>query len=407
MSERTRRDFLGLGVRAAAAVPLVLAPRAGKASADLPPPAPLGPGERAANLAAAKVSIVACRGYGPEMREALIKSFDLLGGIGGLVSGKTVTVKVNLTGRPFQEVDGRSPTETYITHDATAIALAGTLLDGGARRVRFVESAPFAQPLEAVLGMAGWDVKALLALKGVEVENTRNLGLGTRYATMKAPSGGHMFSSFELNRAYEETDVFVSLAKLKNHALAGVTLSMKNLFGITPNSLYGGWKASEDVIGGRTLLHAPWRSLSRSFPGQREGDVSPRPGHRVPRIIVDLCAARPVHLAILDGITSVAGAEGPWVDGLRPVSPGVLVCGLNPVSTDAVATAVMGYPDPRAAFGTLPFVSGDNHVALADQMGLGTADLGKIDLRGMKIAEAVHPFGAVGSYETGSSGAQS
>jgi uncharacterized protein (DUF362 family) len=406
MSARTRRDFLGLGVRAAAAMPLALTARTGHATPDLAPPPPLGPAERAANLAAAKVSIVGCRSYGPEVREALLRSFDLLGGIGSLVSGKSVTVKVNLTGRPFQEVEGRTPTETYITHDATAIALAGILLERGARRVRFVESAPFAQPLESVLGLAGWDVKALLAQKGVEVENTRNLGLGSRYATMIVPSGGHMFSSFELNHAYEETDVFVSLAKVKNHALAGVTLSMKNLFGITPNALYGGWKPGEDVIGGRTLLHAPWRSLARSFPGQRAGEVSANPGHRIPRVIVDLCAARPIHLAILDGITSVAGAEGPWVGGLRLVSPGVLICGLNPVSTDAVATAVMGYPDPMAAFGTQPFVSGDNHLALADRLGLGTADLKQIDVRGMKIADAVHPYGAVGSYETGSSGAQ-
>lgn len=47
-----------------------------------------------------------------------------------------------------------------------------------------------------------------------------------------------MFSALDLNQAYEDTDVMVSLAKMKNHLTAGVTLSMKNLFGITPNSLY-------------------------------------------------------------------------------------------------------------------------------------------------------------------------
>ena len=48
-----------------------------------------------------------------------------------------------------------------------------------------------------------------------------------------------MFSSLELNHSYQDTDVMISLAKLKRHITAGVTLSMKNLFGITPNSLYG------------------------------------------------------------------------------------------------------------------------------------------------------------------------
>ena len=31
----------------------------------------------------------------------------------------------------------------------------------------------------------------------------------------------------------------MSMAKLKNHATCGVTLSMKNCFGITPASIYG------------------------------------------------------------------------------------------------------------------------------------------------------------------------
>jgi len=375
-------------------VPLVLAPRAERPR-QTSHAGSAGPGERAANLAAAKVSIVACRDTGPRCARRSSSPSTCSAGLAGSSAGKTVTVKVNLTGRPFQEVDGRAPTETYITHDATAIALAGTLLDGGARRVRFVESAPFAQPLEAVLGMAGWDVKALLALKGVEVENTRNLGLGTRYATMKVPRRAHVLvvraeprlrgdRRLRLPREAEEPRSRGRHAVDEEPVWHHAELAVRRL----------------EALGRRDRRsHAAARSLAiavQELPGQREGDVSPRPGHRVPRIIVDLCAARPVHLAILDGITSVAGAEGPWVDGLRPVSPGVLVCGLNPVSTDAVATAVMGYPDPRAAFGTLPFVSGDNHVALADQMGLGTADLGKIDLRGMKIAEAVHPFGAVG-----------
>ena len=48
-----------------------------------------------------------------------------------------------------------------------------------------------------------------------------------------------MFPAYDLNHAYQDTDVFVSMAKLKNHATCGVTLSMKNCFGITPASIYG------------------------------------------------------------------------------------------------------------------------------------------------------------------------
>jgi len=66
----------------------------------------------------------------------------------------------------------------------------------------------------------------------------------------------------------------------------------------------------------------------------------------VPRIVVDVCAARPIHLAIIDGITSMSGGEGPWCKDAAEIKftqPGVLIAGLNPVSTDVVATAVMGY----------------------------------------------------------------
>jgi len=63
--------------------------------------------------------------------------------------------------------------------------------------------------------------------------------------------------AFDFNHSYADTDVLVSLAKLKNHVTAGVTLCMKNLFGITPNSLYGSEAGSEDALDGRGPLHSP------------------------------------------------------------------------------------------------------------------------------------------------------
>ncbi|MFL6448895.1 MAG: hypothetical protein ACJ746_14590 [Bryobacteraceae bacterium] len=68
----------------------------------------------------------------------------------------------------------------------------------------------------------------------------------------------------------------------------------------------------------------------------------------MPRVVSDLVAAMPVHLAIIDGLESMAGAELPRANVTRPVKPEVLIAGLNPVCTDSVATAVVGY-DPRAA----------------------------------------------------------
>jgi uncharacterized protein (DUF362 family) len=356
-----------------------------------------------ARLSDAKVAIVSCRSYGPEVRAAMKQAFDLLGGLGSLVRNKTVTVKLNLTGTDFRAFMGRPIGETVMTHFSTALALGGLLFDAGARRVRFVESTTSRGTLENTLKLGDWDVNALLALGAVEFENTRNLGKARKYSQLNVPGGGLMFSSFQLNHAYEETDVMVSLCKLKQHVTAGITLSMKNLFGLTPNALYGDEAGSEEATGGRGPLHGPGSETEGkafdqiTLPGfkLKKADTPSDPGIRVPRIITDLCAARPIHLAIIDGITAMAGGEGWWcgeVNEIKLTTPGVITAGLNPVSTDAVGTAVMGFANPRAARGTAPFANCENHLLLAEQAGLGTADLTKIDVRGLSIRQALCPY---------------
>jgi hypothetical protein len=69
----------------------------------------------------------------------------------------------------------------------------------------------------------------------------------------------------------------------------------------------------------------------------------------------------------------------------------VLIAGLNPVSTDAAATAVMGY-NPRATRGTAPFRTCDNTLLLAEANGVGTADLKRIEVRGLSIEEALYRY---------------
>jgi uncharacterized protein (DUF362 family) len=344
----------------------------------------------------AKVAIVPCHSYGPEVHTALEKCFDLLGGIGSLVKNKTVTVKLNLTGTDFTPFLDRPVGETFMTHYLTALALGGLLFKAGAKRVRFVESTQSKSELRSTLALADWDVKALDALGRMEFENTRNLGSGKRYSHLPVPTGGYMFSALDLNHVYEETDVMISLAKLKNHVTAGVTLSMKNLFGLSPNSLYGNEAGNEDATAGRGPLHNPKGFEKIQLPGLKPGITATDPTWRVPRIVVDVCAARPIHLAIIDGITSMSGGEGPWCGGvakLKYTTPGILIAGLNPVSTDAVGTAVMGYDNPRAPRGVKPFENCDNHLVLAEQAGLGSADLRQIDLRGMSLEKARYSYG--------------
>jgi len=86
----------------------------------------------------------------------------------------------------------------------------------------------------------------------------------------------------------------------------------------------------------------------------------------------------------------MGGTEGPWSGG-EHCHPGVLLAGTNCVSTDAVATAVMGY-DPMARAGESPFTSCDNFLELAEAKGLGSRDLSRIEVAGTPVREARFDF---------------
>ena len=70
------------------------------------------------------------------------------------------------------------------------------------------------------------------------------------------------------------------------------------------------------------------------------------------------------------------------------------MAGLNPVSTDAVAMAVMGF-DPMADRGTPPFERCDSTLKLAEEAGVGTRDLKRIEVAGASIAEVKFDFAAI------------
>lgn len=347
----------------------------------------------------ATVAIARCPSYSADVAGSLATMFDQLGGLSGLVSNKTVTIKLNLTGNPAFRFQGRPLGSTHYVHPRVALALTYALDKAGAKRIRFVESCWASNgPLEEYLLNSGWNVRSFQsASKRVEFENTNYLGSGKTYSRFRVPNGAFVFPAYDLNHSYEDTDVFVSLAKLKNHVTCGVTLSMKNIFGITPASIYGDDAGvdspNENPGSGRVMTcHEGKREPSKSSPGELHPSSSREPGYRMPRIVAELNAARPIHLSIIDGIETVAGGEGPWVRGLRYITPGVLIAGTNAVSTDAVATAVMGYK-PRASHGEAPFRNCDNMLLLAESLGVGSADLNHIDVRGVPISEALYQFG--------------
>ncbi len=352
----------------------------------------------AAQAPAAPVAVSRCSTYGPEIVATLAKMFDQLGGLQKLVSGKTVAIKINVTGGTSQRFRGIAQGQTYWVHPQVVSATVHLLGMAGARRIRLLESPTGSQvrTLDEFLQQAGWRPSDFTsAASNVELENTNYPGRSNKYTRFWVPGGGLLFKAYDLSRAYEDCDVFISLAKLKEHSTAGLTGAMKNCFGITPTTIYGEGagvdEPSVEAVGPRDMLHSGKRQPSRSALPELDPNSPRDPGYRVPRVTVDLVDARPIHLSIIDGIETVAGGEGPWVGSMRTVAPGLLIAGTNCVTTDAVCAALMGF-DPMADRGTAPFENCDNTLRLAEERGIGTRDLRRIEVLGLPIAKGKIEF---------------
>jgi len=379
-SKYSRRDFLGaIGMAAGAHM--------------------AGPAVRSAVTApAGRVAIGVCSEYNRQVSDVLSAIFDQLGGLQSLVRGKTVAIKLNMTGPTSDKLNSMPNQMTHWVHPQVLGSLVALLGEAGATRIRLLESAPVGtKPLEEFMISAGWQPKDFAgAAKRVEFENTNFLGSGKTYARFMVPGGGLMYAGYDLNHSYQDTDVFVSLAKLKEHRTAGVTLSMKNCFGITPCTIYS-QEAPEDEpsivpVGFRAPMHSGSRVPPKSAP--QPVVESKDPTFRVPRITADLVASRPIHLAVIDGIYTMTGGELPNQGKNtihQAIHPGLLIAGKNCVCTDAVATAVMGF-DPMADRGTPPFEKCDSTLRLAEGLGVGTRDLARIEVVGTPIAKARYRF---------------
>ncbi|MEP7366745.1 MAG: DUF362 domain-containing protein [Acidobacteriota bacterium] len=358
---------------------------------------------RAAAAPVAPVAIARCPSYAEDQAALLRGMFDQIGGLGKLVNNKTVTVKLNLTGSPALRLQGKPLGSTHYSHPAQIGAFVRLLGEAGAKRIRLVESGyGTVEPLDEYMLDSGWNVRAIKnAAPNVELVNTNGMTWKSKYVRRKVPGTALMFPSYMLHPAYEETDVMVSMAKLKDHATCGVTLAMKNMFGITPASIYGDDAGVDDPNEAPTKGRVETCHLGKRQPARiAEGEVDPAssrdPGYRMPRVTADLSVARPIDISIIDGIETMAGGEGPWIrnhwrGALRAITPGLMVVGTNAVCTDTVATALMGY-DPRAPKGESAFRECDNTLLLAEQMGAGAADLKRIEVRGGKIEDLMFRF---------------
>lgn len=156
-----------------------------------------------------------------------------------------------------------------------------------------------------------------------------------------------------LPRTVLEADFIVSMPKIKTHHWTGVTLSMKNMFGVVPGVKYG-WP--------KNILH--WKGIERC--------------------IVDICATVPIHFVIADGIVAMEG-NGPLAGSPRHL--GKLVLADDPVAADATCARLMGFVPERVP-----------HISAAGRF-LGNILLARVKQLGCPAIYSHTPFRTVQEFE--------
>lgn len=300
------------------------------------------------------------------VNKGVMDLINQLGGLNDIVKpGSKVAIKPNLTGGVTSgEVPGYPAIESFVTHPEVVRALIRMVQVAGATDITIVESVYEWESYTA------WGYEQMAKDMGVKLVDLNDVK--PYDAFVDAPvENSFIYPSLRINKILQDVDVFMSVSKMKNHYNAGVTHTMKNLYGLVPYRFY-------------TLNNGDkYRSAFHGLADQTRT--------RLPRVIVDVNRIRPIHFSLIDGIKTAEAGEGPWIETFTPVQPGVIIAGKNPVATDAVATAVMGH-DPTADYPTEPFIRCDNHMNLAAAAGMGTNKLDEIDVLGVSIEKAKYQF---------------
>src|SRR5215467_1849437 len=143
---------------------------------------------------------------------------------------------------------------------------------------------------------------------------------------------GHLW----LPRTVLASDFIVSMPKVKTHHWTGVTLSLKNMFGIVPGNRYG-WP--------KNILH--WAGIHQS--------------------ILDICATVRPHFVVADAIVAMEG-DGPLNGTAKEL--GIVLLSDDPVAADATLARMLGFipnriPYIRAAGGFLGNLHDHNFLRLS------------------------------------------
>jgi uncharacterized protein (DUF362 family) len=310
-----------------------------------------------------KVGIAEATTYDNALLKQKIQSLlESIGGISDIVkTSDKVALKINLTGGSSyannSKLNGKSLTETVWTHPEVVRAVAELLIDYGV-------SANNIYIVEALWDDNSFNNFGFATVKndlGLQMINLNNKAPYSSYVTVPV-SNGYYYSSFQLNQILQEVDVYISIPKMKQHVSAGITHSLKNQIGITPLSLH----TTQQVSYRREKLHT-------------EGGQEI---HHLPNSITDLCLARPVHLAIIDGIKNSRGGEGAWASTFTPYENHALVVAKDPVAADSIAAFLMGDDPEHEEVKRPDNVMCKNHLYLLNQKGIGTNHLNEIETVG-------------------------
>ena len=248
------------------------------------------------------------------------------------VRAKRVVIKPNL-------VD-YAPGDAINTHPLLILAAAESFRRMGAKSVVAAEGPGHQRDTQLVLSQSGYH-EQLQEEKIRFVDLNRDELLRT---CLRASYTG--MQNLWLPRTVLEADFIVSMPKIKTHHWSGVTLSMKNMFGVVPGARYG-WP--------KNILH--WKGIQES--------------------ILDICATVPIRFVIADGVVAMEG-NGP-LNG-TPRSLGKIVLADDPVAADATCTRLMGFEPDRIG-----------HIQEGSRF-LGNASQGVIDQAGQILPPTTSPF---------------
>jgi uncharacterized protein (DUF362 family) len=211
------------------------------------------------------------------------------------IRGKRILLKANI-------VEPHKGSEHIVTNPAVVAAAAEAFLGMGAAKIIVGEAPGHIRDTYLALEESGFD--SIFSNHRIEFAD---LNYDEWWTTANAGQATSL-RSFVFPLTLKQVDWIVSMPKLKTHHWAGVTLSMKNLFGALPGVFYG-WP--------KNILH----------------------NAGIDEAILDLNTTIRPHFAIVDGIVGMEG-DGPIMGTAKKA--GVLVMGRNLPAVDATSARIMG-----------------------------------------------------------------